>query len=51
MTNGVSGVTSRLGPSAGSRGPLPRECPIARSSTTSPSRRRQSAIAGCMPLR
>ena len=50
IANGVSGVASIFGPSGGSCGPLPCEWPIARSSSTRPRCRTQSAIAGWMPL-
>src|SRR5262249_11527596 len=48
---GAAGVASTFAASGGSAGPLPAEWPIARSSTTRPRRRTQSAIAGWMPLR
>src|SRR4051794_38057305 len=51
MTNGVSGATATLTSSSPSSGPLPLAWPMARSSTTRPSRRRHSWIAGCTPLR
>ena len=46
VQNGESGVSATRAASGGSSGPLPRTCPMARSSSTPPWRRTQSASAG-----